>query len=512
MAEFANQRPESGGIIVVPPDDFYQMPYGWGYYGTDNFVADFFKRPVVIPNRQSYTQMSEQLVRAVNLAGTSMLDADWQEVTRLLQMLRTPFVLVRGDILTPFPNHNIAPPSAFARSLEASQDFVLLHKAGPLELFLLNGQAVPTFHEVAHFATVNSSLPDLGILSMLPSDTAVVSAPPIDGLPRIEEAPTIQAWKRNGTQLTATLQMPSGWSYNLVTLRGGAAGSQSRLDKPIRSDGVLAAPVEDNARTGTTRSARLLIQGKSIIRNGDFGAGLWGSVGDCHNVLGATARDQIAAKIVPQAGPSAVSVLRLSARVDSACEQQWLDWHGGPLILSFVARHNVGYPPRVCIWEVGPSRCANTPNIRDGEGWITYRASVVPDPGTVALGVFLYADSPEHGGQTVNDYANVEALELPSLPHVLLLGMPLASSPSTTHLFVLHAGYSTDWDGPPRTQHVLVDGLLNGWISNSVADAPTVKYKNTSMFAASRLVSVAVGLLIIGLIVFRSIRSRVLSR
>src|SRR5207245_4531905 len=52
MAEFVNQMPASGSLLVMPPDDFYAMPYLWGYYGGDTFVADSFRRPVLLPNPQ----------------------------------------------------------------------------------------------------------------------------------------------------------------------------------------------------------------------------------------------------------------------------------------------------------------------------------------------------------------------------------------------------------------------------------------------------------------------------
>src|SRR5438067_2163411 len=40
MASFVDRFPESGAMLVLPPDDYYQMPYTWGYFGNDQFISD----------------------------------------------------------------------------------------------------------------------------------------------------------------------------------------------------------------------------------------------------------------------------------------------------------------------------------------------------------------------------------------------------------------------------------------------------------------------------------------
>ena len=55
MAGFVDALPIQGALLVMPPDDFYQMPYTWGYYGSDAFVVEMFHRPVLVPNGQGYS-------------------------------------------------------------------------------------------------------------------------------------------------------------------------------------------------------------------------------------------------------------------------------------------------------------------------------------------------------------------------------------------------------------------------------------------------------------------------
>ena len=135
MANFVNNRAASGGVLVLPPDDYYQMLYTWGYYGTDAFIPQFFDRRVLVPNRQGYGRPAEQLVGAVERTSQSILSGDWNDVARLTEIFHTPFILVRGDIMATVPGRQIVDPASLARALEASPNFRLVHRSGPLELF-----------------------------------------------------------------------------------------------------------------------------------------------------------------------------------------------------------------------------------------------------------------------------------------------------------------------------------------------------------------------------------------
>ena len=98
MASYVDRDPANGAMLVLPPDDFYQMPYRWGYYGIDTFVGDLMHRPVLVPSGQTYFGSSPYLVGVVNLAVQSMLAGDWPLVDRILRVLGTPFLLTFGEI------------------------------------------------------------------------------------------------------------------------------------------------------------------------------------------------------------------------------------------------------------------------------------------------------------------------------------------------------------------------------------------------------------------------------
>ena len=69
-------------------------------------------------------------------------------------------------------------------------------------------------------------------------------------------------------------------------------------------------------------------------------------------------------------------------------------------------------------------------------------------------------------------------------------------------LLVLHDSYSSSWHGPSGGRHVLVDGLMNGWIGRSLS--PSVAYGPTPFFTAAASVSAAMFVGLVGFGAFRA--------
>ena len=156
MASYLNRSAPPGNLLVLPEDDFYQMPYTWGYYGADGFITDLIARNVVNPVAQGYAPASEELTGAVTLVQRGLLAHDWTSVQRTLTAIGTPMLLVRGDVNAAFPNRNITPPAALAKALSEDTDMRLVHRFGKLELFALRNSISPV-GSVTSYATVNSA-------------------------------------------------------------------------------------------------------------------------------------------------------------------------------------------------------------------------------------------------------------------------------------------------------------------------------------------------------------------
>ena len=73
VATTINTSESHGKTLVLPIDDYYQLPTTWGYYGADNLVRRLVTRPVIQSNPQLYVGDSavfEQLMHSVEDAVT----------------------------------------------------------------------------------------------------------------------------------------------------------------------------------------------------------------------------------------------------------------------------------------------------------------------------------------------------------------------------------------------------------------------------------------------------------
>jgi hypothetical protein len=505
MTSYMNQMPGPGGVLVMPPDDFYQMPYKWGYYGSDGFIGQLVKRPVLIPGQQVYFANSSQLLSIEELTTNSIISHDWQLESQLLGLLGTPWVLVRDDVDTTFGGRSIQSPSLLVDALREAGTFDLAHRSGPLWLFRLRGEQANEPAVAPYFATVNTLTPDLRVLSRLPDRAALVSGSSLAGVPTVEELPPVVDWQVTLNHVAWATRWYPDRSYALIDLNSEVA--PQRVDSLV-AGGSSRGPIHVSRvpEPDGTLALEVAIDARETLKNGNFHTGPWGPVGDCNNAFGAAATPSLSATVLPAGGPDGGPFLRLSAELGSACESQQLDWHGGPLLLNLSLRHVSGPTPRICVWESGPQRCAAlAPAVAQGNQWTAFRAVVVPDSGTSALALFLYADGTSSKARSQADYGNVEALELASLPQLDVLATP--ARPSDSHqLEIHHSTYSTSWNGPSGSHHVLVDGIMNGWLA-ARGDPLVAEYSYGGAVRAGFVASVA-GLLLIGALVAYSARTQ----
>src|ERR1035437_5725351 len=457
-ADYLNSsKAPRGSLLVLPPDDFYQMPYTW-YYGNDGFIPNLLDRHVLVPSGQGYDNVSSELLQDVQLEASALTSHNWTEASRILTAIGTPILLVRGDIEATFPKRDIVSPAALSAALTNDPDMHLVHRIGPLSLYELNSQyrLAPT-----DYATTDASTPDLNLLAVLPQRTALISSPPQAGHAVIVPLPPLRNCQVQQNGLTSRVDLPNGWTFTLAALTGAAGVSGASV------------PTATISRPSASHQAAILFRtfGSSLISNGTFQSGGWGNVGNCNNAVPLNAPEAIGGGVVAVQGlgMTATNVVQLHASADVACESTALDWHGGNFSIRYSSRSLSGQPPRLCVWEEPIGRCAqlsstSTASTSQGSAWITHSSIVIPDTGTQTISVFVYADSPRGGGQTITQYANIVVRSVPAISGAVLIGSPETTA-QPLHLTVGIEGYSSSWSSAPGTTHVIVDGLRNGWLA-----------------------------------------------
>jgi arabinofuranan 3-O-arabinosyltransferase len=531
MASYLNSSAPPGNLLVLPQDDFYQMPYTWGYYGADGFIRNLIARNVVDPVAQGYTPGQQEIIGAVHLVQRGLLVHDWPSVQRTLGAIGAPLLLVRGDVNAAFPGRHITPPATLASSLREDPGVRLVRRFGKLELFALRAHIEPA-GSVTSYATVNSATPDLRDLSLFPSATALITSPMRPADPAVLQVPPVSQWRLVGDELQTSVAEQPGRHYNVELLSstgafrrpGASSGSRRartrRAGSPRRPKGhpsPLTRQVSSRSGDRIEKPPERLITrvghrdgqvveelsyklGGSLLSESDFASGAWGAVGNCAALRATEATARLSAHVLPGQGPAGQSVLALSASANSACENRSLAWRSGPLFVSLWVRNVEGTGPRICLLQMPGNECAVIPPVGSNQSvsrWDRYQTIVTPDPGTRSLKLFLYADVYKSGTRTTNEYSDVVVRRSPVLPQPVVAATPRIHAPSATTLYTSGESFSPDWIGPPNDLRVKVDGLRNGWLGPHSSDVRP-RFAQASWYLLSRFASLlAAGLLIV---------------
>ncbi len=499
-----------GNLLVLPADPFYQMLYTWGYYGNDGFITDMVRRNVLDPAGQGYGAAGSELTSAVDQVATSLLAGDDAAANRILRALGTPDVLVRGDLSVRDPVSSPDSPQALAVALRADPAVELVHRSGPLSLYRLRSSTgtLGGVHTGVPYVTTEATTPNLLALSALPAGTAIVRHAPIRGVPAVVQVPNEPSWKLQGGELRATLALPPGRSYTVTQLgTGGQASTPIALPVGV-STRVSGVHVRIRvASTGTVASLSTP-SGMNELTGGNFFTKPWGKVGNCDAVPGT--HPDLAARLGPAPPSNVGKALVLSTNADIACEAKAVAWHSGSVLLTLSAREIAGSGPAVCLWEIGPNRCASLPALDASRQWRTYQQIVTPPPGTRGLSLFLYAVGGTGGVRSVDAYSAVGVRPLPVPASLAIVAIGTSGDHRPPVLITADSTFSSAWTVSGAAQHVLVDGMANGWLSDT--SRPLVPHDRTgAVVAAGFAVTLTAGagtLLLAGSAVFGSLRAR----
>lgn len=436
----------NGSLLVMPPDDFYQMPYNW-FYGNDSFIVDMLGRHVIVPTAQGYVQTSISLLSALQDESSALLDHRWATAGAILNALDTPLVLVRGDIESEFPGRDIVSPTALATALRNDPEMIAEKNFGPLSIFKIRSRYQKPWNNIV---TVASSVPNLDDLGILAPRTALVTSKPLPGVVSLTQLAPVANWTLTGSQISTHMTLPDNRHYRLATSSGTSLKGIALSLRPL------------SGRSEVTATIKMSASG-SLIDNGDFKSGNWGPVGNCQSARPLQNSNDLNGTIVNDVAPGGLPALKLTALFDSACETTVLKWRSGPVLLSLWTRSMNGATPSICVWEQPGNTCAPMPSITASRGWDHFGASFNPVSGTTSLTVFVYANAVTNGGPASVEYANVEVTSIAGAPNLDLIGTP-SGVLVKRKLDVLHTSYVATSKGMKGTRHVLVNGLTNGYL------------------------------------------------
>ncbi|BCJ49590.1 hypothetical protein Asp14428_10650 [Actinoplanes sp. NBRC 14428] len=466
IAEHIDADTRSGKVLVLPLDDYYQMPTTWGFFGVDSIANLLIQHPVVQPKPDGYFGDGAGFSADVKAVEAALLAGDLTPVPKLLDAIGVSRVIVRHDLVRGLPNRYFADDrilgAAMARVPGAELDF-----DGMLQMWKFGGGTSPTVRTYDRVldaparadagAAVLGTVGTRTAIAARKEATAAVLSPQVDDT--VTVTPDVVHWPVPAVDSgspTTTVDVAAG-RYTLAQRARAAAVLVPRLDAAnnrllledptvVKVDGraVSARPALSVPLPAGRRVRALQIGNRTVSLDG---AGTPASVPvgsatkltllaaaerpgkvsdytpvfDCNNYeprpwsqlgLSSTVRD------TPQ-GPT----VRLSAGDHAACTKVVVsDAQPGQLYRVRVQyRHITGARPQICLWQAGAAGCELAARPVLDQDWATFERTVTIDSLADQLQIILHADVGERlRPKTVVEYRGMQvtALEPVATPTV----------------------------------------------------------------------------------------------
>jgi hypothetical protein len=136
--QWLNSKTEDHRVLVTPMDDHYQVPYAWGYYGTDSFLERLIQKPIVSPCYTYSYMVNPTTTMLINQLRDAMKHNRTEEFESITQLLNVKYILQRNDLdyeyLT-LNNRDIATPEKMRHFLSNQPNLTLVKTIGKLDIY-----------------------------------------------------------------------------------------------------------------------------------------------------------------------------------------------------------------------------------------------------------------------------------------------------------------------------------------------------------------------------------------
>ncbi|MER7072450.1 hypothetical protein [Terrabacter sp. NPDC000476] len=458
LATAVDADPRPGKVLVLPLDDYYQMPTTWGFFGVDSIANLLFEHPVVQRKPDGYFGDVPGLNADVQAIETALVTGDLAPVPRLLDAVGVSRVIVRHDLVRGLPGRHFADDRVITAAMLRVPGLTRT-RSGTLDLWQVGDGSSPTvrtFDRVLDAPARPTAV--AAALAGVDTRTALAAAPLPEAAPGVAVDTSVAAtndvveWPVPASDTgsaTSTFTLRTAGTFTLAQRARAAAvlrpvvtpaGVELRDPTAVAVDGTVVSrrPTTTVAVPAGRAPVAVVANGRTVALDG------WGrgslpttqvAVPPSITVGAATAVTVLApvrqaARVSPLSavydcnnyeprptselgmrrdllGSGAARVVRLTARDHAACTRLDVTGvHAGQVVrvrLSY--RQLSGKRPQVCVWQVGVDGCADAPRSRLGRSWSTFETFVHVAPGVTRLQVVLHADVGQRIVEpTVTDY------------------------------------------------------------------------------------------------------------
>ena len=132
--DWLNNQPGDYKILITPPDDFYQMPYIWGYYGRE-FQTRLIRKPILSNSYRFSYKINPDVTVTLQQLSNSIKYNRTAEFKAFLDLLNIKYIVQRNDIQHNFTGRNIIPPNEMQTFLTQQPYIHLAKKFGQLDIY-----------------------------------------------------------------------------------------------------------------------------------------------------------------------------------------------------------------------------------------------------------------------------------------------------------------------------------------------------------------------------------------
>ena len=157
-SNYINDQKGDFKVLLTPADDYYQMPYTWGYYGTDALGSSLIDKPVIFQVSGGYTTTSD----IVSIIFKRIEDNDSVGFVTLVSSLNIKYILQRNDIWYNFTGRSIISPDDMKAFLSNIPGITRKASFGKLDLYQVSdNQSLPKIYPSTSSLVINDSTDEL---------------------------------------------------------------------------------------------------------------------------------------------------------------------------------------------------------------------------------------------------------------------------------------------------------------------------------------------------------------
>lgn len=461
MAEKVDADPRPGKVLVLPLDDYYQMPTTWGFFGVDSIANLLIKHPVVTPKPDGYFGDTPGFKAEVTAIETGLVSGDLAGTRSLMDAAGISDVIIRHDLVRGLPARTFADDRVLTSAI-ARVPGMTREVDGPLELWRVGDGTSPTVRLYDRTLAVGSR-PEAGagVVGSMGTGTTILAEksktkapinPSIDNAPSVTDdsvqwpVPAVDAGpattefslqtagtfrvaqrSRAGAVLTPRLD-PAGSNLvfedpTSVVLDGAAVSRRPPLKLPTPRPDLVA--VKAGTRTvsldnwnapagqpGNPAGTLIIASATDVVAYAPSAkpASLTtpSDVYDCNNYEPRPTKELGLVK-EPLVTPGG-SGIRLKAKDHAACSRIVVrnPTHGDVLRVRLEYRQVTGKRPQICVWQVGLQGCDLAARAGLGNQWVRFEQFVPVDQLAAEVQLVLHADVGERLlPETITDYRNI---------------------------------------------------------------------------------------------------------